>query len=171
MEGKNYYRSINKLINSIDKKAKMASKTLAKSAENYLRYKTQQNLYNEMRPGQYYKRTGQFLNSITLKFSQTSNKYSLMFDGRKIKKVRGTGKNFNAHADFHFNKFSHEKYIKAMEEGHFVPIFNPVKGYMRDGAHMIRDTRYWLEIVMLKIKLNLSSGMTITKSVRSAIKI
>ena len=149
------YARVNDIIKAIEIDVNNGARLLAEATKNYLYDTTMENLYEEMDSGKYYDRlaeqvdgSGSVLESISMSFVSSANSYRIMFDGRKIavkrayNKETGEGKkgNFNAHADFDFNKIARNDLIEWIEEGHKVPN----KAEKRPGAHMIRDTKQWL---------------------------
>ena len=155
------YARLDQLIKALEVDVKEGARILANATKEYLYDKTQTNLYERMDEGKYYNRTNQFLESITLSFLSASNTYKIYFDGRKIRPVRGNKGDFNAHADFDFNKSPTNKLIEGLEKGHPIPNHED-----RDGAHMISDTKKWLENKINSISKTSGNGNTFAEVVR-----
>lgn len=159
------YARVNDILKAMEMDVMSGAKILAEATKEYLYNKTYKNLYTEMSPGDYYERTYDFLESITVSFVSSANKYRIMFDGRKVKKRKGDVGNFNAHADFNMEKFPIKDLVEGLEYGHPVPHTDN-----RDGAYMITDTKKWLDNKIKDICLKSSTGLGLEKTIRRYIK-
>ena len=158
------YVRISDIVKAIETDARQGAKILADATKEYLYNKTYTNLYVRMSQGDYYKRTGRVLDSITCSFVNSANLYHIFFDGRKIRQAKGDNGDFNAHADFNMKKSPVKDLIEGLENGHPVPNAND-----RDGANMIKETKSWL-----RRKLNALSAKTggsVSEAIRKVITI
>ena len=170
--------NMRELLSELKSDIDQGGKSLAIATAAYLYGSTKRNLYENMSEGDYYIRTGEVLQSISVNFSAATKRYKVLFDGRKIKKSRITNRGrsrsdfeensrmFNAHADFNFDKIPVGQLIEWLEEGHAIPH----KEEKREGAHMIRETKQWLQAVIDKLS-SMQSNDSFSKSVQKIVKI
>ena len=151
---KKTYARVDDILRAIQDDVSKGARILAEATKDYLYDKTYTNLYQKMYSGEYYARTGQFLDSITMSFYSASGKYRIFFNGNKISKQRGFTGEFNAHADFNYDKIPIGDLVNWIENGHRVT--NKLE--KRDGAHMIRDTKKWLNDKIRTVAIKSGSG-------------
>lgn len=164
---KKTYARVDDILRAMQADVSEGARILAEATKNYLYDKTYTNLYQKMHSGEYYARTGQFLDSITMSFYSSSGKYRIFFNGNKISKQKGFYGEFNAHADFNYDKIPIGKLVDWIESGHAIP--NKIKG--RDGAHMIKDTKKWLNDKIRTISIKSGSGAGLKNTLKQLINL
>lgn len=164
---KKTYARIDDILRAMEADVSEGARILAEATKDYLYDKTYSNLYQKMFSGEHYARTGQFLDSITMSFYSASGKYRIFFNGNKISKKKGFYGEFNAHADFSYDKIPIGDLVDWIENGHKVPN----KPNKRPGAHMLRDTRKWLDDKIKAISIRSGNGARFASILKQLINV
>lgn len=123
--------------------AKGMSSAVASAVARHLSEEIKNSIYNSKKPS-VYKRTKQFLKSITIEksiiYSGRIAQTNIVFDYKKIK-PQFTGRGWNQHMGMSKQSFHEGNLVQVLEEG----TIGSASLYEREGAWFLLRTKQWLE--------------------------